>query len=309
MFEFNFEVNETDSSDAGESPFKKTKLEQSNTDKPTTDNKVEWYQAEEVKPNKSLLNCLDLYELNSKEQTIGRIELRHLIAGSLLEDIKTHSDINSRDIRKSEESHSDLIAGVYEGGAKIWECTDDLLIFLSKTYEKTYWENKRVLDLGCGSGLLGIYALKCGGKVDFQDYNKDVLEKITMPNVMLNFANALTDDQKLERLQMESKFYAGDWSHFAQLTENDEKYDLILTSETIYNVENQQKLLDTFSKRLKADGIVLVAGKSHYFGVGGGLEQFVELVKCGEVFQSNNLWHSDENLKRGIVEIKQKTIA
>lgn len=64
------------------------------------------------------------------------------------------------------------------GGAKIWECTDDLLIYLSKNFEKKEWKEKLVLDLGCGSGLLGIYALKCGAKVDFQDYVSKQLHHI-----------------------------------------------------------------------------------------------------------------------------------
>lgn len=112
MFEFNFEVTETNSSDTDESPFKKPKF-QKNYD--LEKDNIEWYRAEEVKLNKDLLSSLDLYELNSKDITIGNVELRHLIAGFLLEDIKTQSDVDSRDIKKSEESHSDLIAGVYEG--------------------------------------------------------------------------------------------------------------------------------------------------------------------------------------------------
>ncbi|EDW11356.1 histidine protein methyltransferase 1 homolog [Drosophila mojavensis] len=303
MFEFNFEVNESDSSDA-ESPFKKPKIvERPKSDLPKKKEKIDWYQAEDIKPTKDLLQNLDIYELNANELTIGDIELRHLIAGFLLEDIKKHNDLDTQDLRKSEESHSDLIAGVYEGGAKIWECTNDLLIYLSKNFEKSDWKEKLVLDLGCGSGLLGIYAFKCGAKVDFQDYNKDVLEKITMPNVLLNFEDTLNDDEKMELLQ-KCHFYAGDWSYFAELTNNLEKYDIILSSETIYNIENQQKLLETFRKRLKRDGRVLVAGKSHYFGVGGGLEQFIDYVKSENVFETNYLWNADENLKRGIIELK-----
>lgn len=125
-----------------------------------------------------------------------------------------------------------------------------------------------------------------------------------MPNVLLNFEDTLNDDEKMDLLQTESNFYAGDWSNFAELTKNVEKYDIILASETIYNIENQEKLLETFRKRLKEDGIVLVAGKSHYFGVGGGLEQFIDYVKSKNVFTTNYLWKSDENLKRGIVELK-----
>lgn len=113
MFEFNFEVNESDSSDT-ESPFKKPKIvEKSKSDSPKEN--IDWYQAEEIKPTKDILQNFDIYELNAKELTIGDIELRHLIAGFLLEDIKKHNDLDTQDLRKSEESHSDLIAGVYEG--------------------------------------------------------------------------------------------------------------------------------------------------------------------------------------------------
>lgn len=125
-----------------------------------------------------------------------------------------------------------------------------------------------------------------------------------MPNVLLNCKETSTDDEKLEQLTTECNFYAGDWSHFTELTKDLEKYDLILTSETIYNIENQPKLLDTFKERLRTDGIILVAAKSHYFGVGGGLEQFVDVIKSGKVFKTKEVWQAAENLKRGIIELK-----
>lgn len=127
-----------------------------------------------------------------------------------------------------------------------------------------------------------------------------------MPNVLLNYNEELADDEKIKLLKAHSNFYAGDWSHYTELTKDLEKYDIILTSETIYNIKNQQKLLDTFRNRLKPDGYALIAAKSHYFGVGGGLQQFVETVKCGEVFKTNSLWLADDNLKRGIIELKFK---
>lgn len=127
-----------------------------------------------------------------------------------------------------------------------------------------------------------------------------------MPNVLLNCKDTLTDDEKIEQLSTECSFYAGDWSHFTELTKNIEKYDLILTSETIYNINNQHKLLDTLKARLKASGIVLVAAKSHYFGVGGGLEQFVDKINTEQFFKSTEVWQAAENLKRGIIELKFK---
>ncbi|BFF95771.1 histidine protein methyltransferase 1 homolog [Drosophila madeirensis] len=306
MFKFNFDVENEEEPEAAKSPFTENSVQKAEQEDSGIVKDIVWYEAEQIKPNKTALSRLDLYELNAKDLKVGNTDIRHLIAGFLLEDIKLHGELESRDIRKSEESHSDLITGVYEGGAKIWECTDDLLLYLSENYEDSYWKDKRVLDLGCGSGLLGIYALQCGAKVDFQDYNKDVLEQITIPNVMLNVQADLSDDDKLAFVEDNTSFYSGDWSHFAQLTLDTEKYDLILTSETIYNIENQQKLLDTFSSRLKADGTVLVAGKSHYFGVGGGLEQFVDVIKQETTLVSENVWQADENVKRGILKIKFK---
>ncbi|XP_017075589.2 histidine protein methyltransferase 1 homolog isoform X2 [Drosophila eugracilis] len=305
MFKFNFEV-ELDSSedpDSVKSPIFDNEGD-SKEPEPGTIKNVDWYKAEEVKPTDNLISTLDYYELNAKEIKLGNTIIKHLVAGFLLEDIKSQSNLEDLDIRKSEENHSDLIAGVYEGGAKIWECTDDLLIYLSEKLENSFWKGKRVLDLGCGSGLLGIYALKNGAQVDFQDYNKDVLEYITYPNILLNLEETLTDDEKLEFLDKNTCLYAGDWFHFTQLTIDVEKYDLILTSETIYNIENQQKLLETFAGRLKSDGIVLVAAKSHYFGVGGGLEQFSDKIKLGKVFQSESVWQADKNLKKGDFAIK-----
>lgn len=72
---------------------------------------------------------------------------------------------------------------MYEGGLKIWECTQDLADFLTKTDENDKnllndFEGKRVLDLGCGVGVLGVLALihKAQG-VTFQDYVRRVLFK------------------------------------------------------------------------------------------------------------------------------------
>lgn len=116
-----------------------------------------------------MLDNIDVCKLNSVEKDIAEITLRYMVSGFLLEDIKENGD-QLLDIKKAEEKHSDLIPGVYEGGAKIWECTDDLLIYLSENFTTAEWEGKSVLDLGCGSGLLGIYAFKKGAKVTFQDY-------------------------------------------------------------------------------------------------------------------------------------------
>lgn len=56
------------------------------------------------------------------------------------------------------------------GGMKIWECTSDLIEYFEESSSKINFESKKVLDLGCGAGILGIYAFMNGSKVTFQDY-------------------------------------------------------------------------------------------------------------------------------------------
>jgi predicted RNA methylase len=55
------------------------------------------------------------------------------------------------------------------GGLKVWECTRDLADFLIR--QGINLSGKQVLDLGCGTGLLGILAMHLGAQsVHFQDY-------------------------------------------------------------------------------------------------------------------------------------------
>jgi hypothetical protein len=54
---------------------------------------------------------------------------------------------------------SDVQTGVYEGGFKLWECAVDLVRYMREAPGAT---PARVLELGCGHGLPGIYALQQG---------------------------------------------------------------------------------------------------------------------------------------------------
>lgn len=128
--------------------------------------------------------------------------------------------------------------------------------------------------------------------------NKDVLETLTIPNVLLNY-----EEPKLEDIE-ENKFYSGDWSKYVEFTREDPKFDFIFSSETIYNPSNQQKLLNTFAEKLTKTGTVYLGAKIHYFGVGGGLRQFEDLVKKDNRFKSEVVWTSSEGVQREILKIK-----
>ncbi|NWR58440.1 MET18 methyltransferase, partial [Bucorvus abyssinicus] len=227
-------------------------------------------------------------------------------------------------VSKSVSSHSDLIPGVYEGGLKIWECTFDLIDYLSGA--GIQFTNKTVLDLGCGAGLLGIVALRGNAeKVHFQDYNSTVIDKITLPNVVANCINwGNGDDKKTSKppskrpkkaacspdALRKCRFFSGEWSEVSQLLLSSNKpfsrYDIILTSETIYNPDCYCALHDTLSQLLDKNGHVFLASKVHYFGVGGGTYLFEKFIEERNVFKSSIVKTIDKGLQRCIMEIAFK---
>lgn len=191
--------------------------------------------------------------------------------------------------------HSDLVPGTYEGGLKVWECSEDLARFLFTSPMEM--AGMKVLDLGCGAALPGLYCFSKGAEVWFNDYNEEVLKHITMPNTLLNVPE---DPAK-------TRFFAGDWESFEELvapkmSKEEGKFDLILTSETIYNTKNQHKLISIFKNLLKKNGQVLVAAKTVYFGVGGGLRQFEGMLsQKGLNFTTVKTF--DEGVNREIVSV------
>ncbi|XP_056089132.1 histidine protein methyltransferase 1 homolog [Rhinichthys klamathensis goyatoka] len=253
--------------------------------------------------------------------TVGALPPLLCLNESVFEKTAPEREDSDEILAKTLNQNSDLITGVYEGGLKIWECTYDLLEYIDDEGET--FTGKRVLDLGCGAGLLGILALKRGAiKVDFQDYNSTVIEQLTVPNVFLNCEDDdETEEQnssplsKRKALNTSHKlldhcgFFSGDWNSFLTLMRNktsSPKYDIIFTSETIYNTDYYSSLHSVFCGLLAEDGIVYLATKSHYFGVGGGLHLFEKFVEQNKVFQTKYLKDVKQGLKRHVVSLTFK---
>uniref|UniRef100_A0A2L2YQP2 protein-histidine N-methyltransferase n=1 Tax=Parasteatoda tepidariorum TaxID=114398 RepID=A0A2L2YQP2_PARTP len=200
-------------------------------------------------------------------------------------------------------SESDLLPDQYEEGFIVWECSVDLLRFLSS--ENCIHPDYSVLELGCGVGLPGLFSYLCGAHVTFQDFNSEVLELITAPNV---FLNSETEDSKM--ISNRCKFLSGDWGdieeRFFPDRKTNELFDVILTSETIYNRESQKKLLKLMKSVLKQNGIIYVAAKSHYFGVGGGIANFEDLLKEDNTFDFSTVLNIQEGLDRQILKLTFK---
>ncbi|NXK10393.1 MET18 methyltransferase, partial [Herpetotheres cachinnans] len=231
-------------------------------------------------------------------------------------------------VSKSVSSRSDLIPGVYEGGLKIWECTFDLIDYFSEA--EIQFTNKTVLDLGCGAGLLGIVALRGKAeKVHFQDYNSTVIDEITLPNVVANCINkgsriGSRDNRKTSKpplkrpkkaeclpdMLTKCRFFSGGWSEVSQLLLSGNKpvskYDIILTSETIYNPDYYSALHDTLAQLLDKNGRVYLGSKAHYFGVGGGIPLFETFIEERNVFRTSIVKTIDKGLQRCIMEMAFK---
>ncbi|XP_041123847.1 histidine protein methyltransferase 1 homolog [Polyodon spathula] len=267
-------------------------------------------------------DCEHLLENTVTETfSLGTLPPIHYLNESVLE--QTASERADREMILSQNigSHSDLISGVYEGGLRIWECTIDLLEHLESEGET--FSGKRVLDLGCGAGLLGILALKRGAKeVHFQDYNSTVIEEMTLPNVLLNCDDAdeegnsdsAASKKKSPELPPQvglarCRFFSGDWTSFLSLVLSSEphpQYDLIFTSETIYNTAYYPSLHEVLLQLLAPAGLVYLATKAHYFGVGGGLHLFESFVEQKDVFNIKSLKEVEEGLKRHVVALSFK---
>ncbi|XP_035710000.1 histidine protein methyltransferase 1 homolog isoform X3 [Folsomia candida] len=201
------------------------------------------------------------------------LNLKYINVRDLLKSSKVTGDPNVKSILTSS---SDLVPGLYEGGFKLWECTFDLLSYLEDESGKavSIGPDTKVLDLGCGHGLLGLYALGRGAHVLFQDYNEEVLTFLTIPNTISNFG-----DEGLLR----ARYFAGGWDSINEYAKNnnggkDWKFDTILSSETIYNMDYFEDFLNLVDLCLKPSGSLYLAAKTCYFGVGGGTNAFTSLV-------------------------------
>lgn len=201
---------------------------------------------------------------------------------------------------------SDLESGHYEGGLKIWECTWDLLDYL--THNKQMMQNKHVLDLGCGAGLLGIYTFLNGSKsICLQDYNSDVIQNLTVPTVCRNICKSFDSSHKHIEEMDQFTFISGDWmSILIRLKENKHgKFDLILSSETIYNTDYYFKICSFLQEHMKVNGVALFAAKTHYFGVGGGTHEFIHYILQYDNLEVNVVSTNEKGVSREILKIEK----
>ena len=225
-------------------------------------------------------------------------------------EIAKQDDLKNKDeLAEALAKSSDLIEGVYEGGCKTWECSLDLVTHMHTTRQE--YKGKTILELGCGSALPGILAINLGAaSVDFQDYNEQVLRFVTIPNICLNTLelpiHVDTDGYFSVELNhpssaLHSKFFVGDWKTLENVIES--KYDVILSSETIYNLGAIPSLLQIIKFRLKPQGHALVAAKHTYFGCSGSLNSFKEIATSQFGFKIEQVFSNTSGIRREILKL------
>ncbi|KAK7001305.1 hypothetical protein R3P38DRAFT_3048434 [Favolaschia claudopus] len=183
--------------------------------------------------------------------------------------------------------------------------------------------------------------------VHLQDYNSSVLELITFPNIILAWYmspssaeyrirrhyRASEDDVEypppdpavagelsitpvlknaftasVAKLGIDLAFFSGSWDSFAtRLRSEGTKYDMVLTSETIYRTDSLPALIQLLYQACSAkDVLCLVAAKVLYFGVGGGVSEFTRALQsnalecCG---RAETVWERKLGVDREIMRI------
>ncbi|CAG2162737.1 unnamed protein product [Oppiella nova] len=207
------------------------------------------------------------------------------------------------------DGNTDLITNEYEGGYKIWEGLHDLIdyfidfkvvdnfanhqgLHVLETVNPTPRPNRRYMTRFFTGFRVKIDVL----------INEDVIKYFTAVNVVLN--SDLADSH-----HRDSHFHYlyGDWCAIADdIDSSGVKYDLIFTSETLYNCDNYEKLCKVFKSSLTPNGTVYIASKSHYFGVGGGTYSFIDFVEADGRFAAEISHEIETPLIRHIIKLSLK---
>ncbi|KAG8831889.1 hypothetical protein FRC18_005809 [Serendipita sp. 400] len=100
------------------------------------------------------------------------------------------------------DAPSDVIPNIYEGGLKMWECSVDVVEYLTGLTDFfSSFRGLNVLEVGCGTAVPSAFILqsilneplddesstetKPCTLIHLQDYNRSVLELVTLPNIIL----------------------------------------------------------------------------------------------------------------------------
>lgn len=127
-----------------------------------------------------------------------------------------------------------------------------------------------VLELGCGHGFPGIICLKNKNvSVVFSDLNREVIDEITWPNILLNCKYLFEYSDYEQSIRDRVKCFYGDWGElssglYSSKTEDGgipttARFSLLLSAETLYNEKVCAKLFHMILLHLEVGEVLLLA--------------------------------------------------
>ncbi|KAJ3126084.1 60S ribosomal protein L38 [Nowakowskiella sp. JEL0407] len=145
----------------------------------------------------------------------------------------------------------------HEIWAKLWG-SSGILIEILHTIPNL--ENLKILELGCGLGLVGIYAAKCGAQVTLTDVSEHTLHHAKLSATATGVLQNCTFQKLNWTDSVAQEFLA--------------KFDLILGADLLYLSKNLRPLVNVIQRTIKKDGSVVLVDPGRCFW-----EEFMEICE------------------------------
>ena len=106
---------------------------------------------------------------------------------------------------------------------------------IKEVLKQISWKEKKVLDVGCGTGLFAFNAAKRGAKVLGVDFSIKAIEIAKSKHIHKNLKFTSTDINKIK-----------------------EKFDVIVSNGTLEHMDNPIKTLSLFKRHLNKNGCIII---------------------------------------------------
>lgn len=165
---------------------------------------------------------------------------------------------------------------------KIWEAGIFLAAYLAA---QPVVPERRILEIGAGVGVSGLFAAAFGHQVTLSDYQDEILD-FTRANALLN------DLHHVPILKI-------DWREFVPR----EPYDCIVGSEVVYHRPSYDALVQFLDRSLAPGGTIFLA-KSASLPASGFFSQLTEAFKYKKI--DRVMRSEDQNFTFSLYAIKRK---
>jgi predicted nicotinamide N-methyase len=127
---------------------------------------------------------------------------------------------------------------------RVWPAGLGLAAYIIRRFGAKGLGGYRVLDLGCGVGLIGIVCRQLGARVTFLDRERRALAAVRR-NCRLNGLG-------------KAQTISGDWNHGGQRLRR-AAYDMVVGGDVVYDELEWRAICSALTRALRADGIALLA--------------------------------------------------